>query len=63
MENGNAPIRILEPTQCEGGCQALDCLEQAHKLGRPFRQGLLDSQMPEMYGFSVAERIKQQPNE
>ena len=50
----------LRPTQCEGGRQALPYLEQAYAQGRPFRLVLLDAQMPDLDGFSVAERIKQQ---
>jgi signal transduction histidine kinase/DNA-binding response OmpR family regulator len=52
----------LKPTQCECGHEALNYLEQAHAQGRPFRLVLLDAQMPEMDGFSVAERIRQQPH-
>lgn len=52
----------LKPTQCEGGRQALHHLEQAHAQGRPFRLVLLNAQMREMDGFSVAEQIKQQPH-
>jgi signal transduction histidine kinase/DNA-binding response OmpR family regulator len=50
----------MKPMQCEDGRQALNYLEQAHAQGRPFRLVLLDAQMPEMDGFTVAERIKQQ---
>jgi two-component system, sensor histidine kinase and response regulator len=52
----------LKPTQCESGRQALLELEQAHAQGKPFRLVLLTAQMREMDGFSVAERIKQQPH-
>jgi signal transduction histidine kinase/DNA-binding response OmpR family regulator len=52
----------LKPTHCESGRVALRCLEQAHADGRPFRLVLLDSQMPEMEGFSVAEWIQHQPH-
>jgi two-component system sensor histidine kinase/response regulator len=52
----------VKPTQCEHGRQALHYLEQAHEQGKPFRLVLLDAQMPEMDGFSVAEWIKQQPH-
>jgi signal transduction histidine kinase/CheY-like chemotaxis protein len=52
----------VKPTQCEGGRQALHYLEQTHAQGKPFRLVLLDAQMPEMDGFSVAERINEQPH-
>ncbi len=52
----------MKPTPCESGGEALRCLEQAHAAGRPFRLVLLDAQMPEMDGFSVAERLQQQPH-
>jgi CheY-like chemotaxis protein len=52
----------LKPTLCESGRQALLELEQAHAQGKPFRLVLLTAQMPEMDGFSVAERIKLKPH-
>jgi two-component system sensor histidine kinase/response regulator len=52
----------VKPTPCEGGRRALHYLEQAHAQGEPFRLVLLDAQMPEMDGFSVAEWVKQQPH-
>ncbi len=52
----------FKPTQCADGREALNYLEQAHAQGKPFRLVLLDAQMPEMDGFSAAERIKQQPH-
>jgi signal transduction histidine kinase/CheY-like chemotaxis protein len=52
----------LRPTQCEDGRKALPYLEQAHAAGKPFRLVLLDAQMPDIDGFSVAEGIKQRPH-
>ena len=49
----------LKPTQCESGAKALELLEEAKAQGRPFRLVLLDEQIPEMDGFTVAENIKQ----
>ena len=52
----------LRPTQCADGRKALPYLEQAHAEGKPFRLVLLDAQMPDIDGFSVAEAIKKQPH-
>jgi signal transduction histidine kinase/DNA-binding response OmpR family regulator len=52
----------MKPSECESGCEALSCLEEAHARGTPFRLVLLDAQMPEMDGFTVAEGIKERPH-
>jgi len=44
------------------GQKALDILEQAKNAGQTFALLLIDSQMPEMDGFSLAEKIKQNPD-
>jgi CheY-like chemotaxis protein len=49
----------MKPTLSEGGAQALTLLQQADSRGTPFVLVLLDGQMPEMDGFTVAEKIKQ----
>ena len=49
------------PTLTEGGAEALAAMEQAASENRPFRLVLLDAMMPEMDGFTLAERIKARP--
>src|SRR5687767_6119908 len=44
-----------------GGREALQALEKAARAGRPYPLVLLDSNMPEMDGFSVAEGIRKHP--
>jgi PAS domain S-box-containing protein len=52
----------LQPTAVESGGAALAALEDAHQAGRPFRLALLDTHMPEMDGFTLAEAIHQHPD-
>src|ERR1700688_4836396 len=47
----------MKPTAVEGGKAALQALEIAKGMGHSFRLVLLDGQMPEMDGFTVAEQI------
>ena len=51
----------MEPTLTEGGAEALSAMERAASEGRPYHLVLLDAMMPEMDGFTLAERIKDRP--
>ena len=52
----------MKPTEVESGEAALARMKQAKKSGKPFDIVLIDSFMPEMDGFTLAEKIKQDPN-
>ena len=67
VDDNAASRRILEemlahwdmkPTLADGGSTALARLEEARKAGDPFPLILLDTEMPDMDGFALAERIK-----
>ena len=49
----------MRATDVTGGRAALEALRIARDMGYPFRLVLLDSQMNDLDGFSVAERIKE----
>jgi two-component system, sensor histidine kinase and response regulator len=49
------------PSVVESGQEALDFLDHAEGAGQRFPLVLLDAQMPNMDGFSVAERITSDP--
>ena len=51
----------MRPTAVEGGRAALQALEIAKSTGRAFPLILLDGQMPEMDGFTLAELIQKDP--
>jgi signal transduction histidine kinase/DNA-binding response OmpR family regulator len=51
----------MKPTAVSSGRAALDALADASRLGDPFVLVLLDANMPDMDGFSVAERIAARP--
>ena len=51
----------MRPTAADRGRTALEAMQQAQEAGNPFPLVLLDAQMPEMDGFTLAERIKQNP--
>ena len=48
----------MQPTLVDSGRQALAKLEEAKRQGRPYSLILLDAQMPEMDGFSIAENVQ-----
>src|SRR5882762_6289912 len=52
----------MRPTLAAGGPQALAALEEVTGKKNAYPLILLDSQMPELDGFSVAKAIKQDPN-
>jgi two-component system, sensor histidine kinase and response regulator len=51
----------MRPTTVESGRAALEVLERPGQVGMTFPLVLLDTHMPEMDGFTVAEKIKQNP--
>ena len=51
----------MRPTLADGGQQATEFLELAKVQGAMFRLVLLDAQMADMDGFTLAERIQRDP--
>jgi len=49
----------MRPTLADGGRSAIEALRRAQQAGKPFSLVVIDAQMPEMGGFTVAEKIKQ----
>ena len=52
----------MKPVTAESGRAALKMMTRAYDDGESFRLVLLDGHMPEMDGFEVAARVKQDPN-
>jgi PAS domain S-box-containing protein len=52
---------MMIPTEADGGRCALALLEQSKRARNPYAVILLDSQMPEVDGFAVAEFVKGDP--
>jgi PAS domain S-box-containing protein len=52
----------MEPVLAASGRAALEILSQAAQAGEPFPLALIDVQMPEMDGYTLAEKIKQDPD-
>jgi signal transduction histidine kinase/CheY-like chemotaxis protein/HPt (histidine-containing phosphotransfer) domain-containing protein len=52
----------MRPVAVSGGHEALATMAEARRQGTPFPIILLDAQMPEMDGFSLAEEIKRNPD-
>src|ERR1700676_2128168 len=50
----------MKPTAVDGGRAALQAIEVAKNAGYPFPLILLDGQMPEMDGFTLAEHIQKE---
>jgi two-component system sensor histidine kinase/response regulator len=49
------------PSEADGGQRAMGLLEQSKRAANPYAVILLDSQMADMDGFTVAESIKRDP--
>jgi PAS domain S-box-containing protein len=59
---GEAVARLgAKSTQANGAAAALAALQHAANSGRSFNLILLDSRMPDMEGFDLAEQIKRNP--
>jgi CheY-like chemotaxis protein/HPt (histidine-containing phosphotransfer) domain-containing protein len=54
--------RQMRPHAVGSGAEALAALGTAAESGEPFELMLLDCMMPEMDGFEVAEKVREDPN-
>ena len=48
----------MQPTAVENGAMAIDALTEAHEAGQPYAIALLDAMMPDLDGFTLADRIR-----
>jgi CheY-like chemotaxis protein/nitrogen-specific signal transduction histidine kinase len=53
---------LMIPTLTDGGWAGLEAMKQARDAAKPFPLVLIDSQMPDMDGFALAEKIIQDPS-
>jgi two-component system, sensor histidine kinase and response regulator len=51
----------MKPAMADGGWTGLETMRQAKAAGKPFPLVLIDALMPDMDGFTLAERIKEDP--
>ena len=51
----------MRPAMADGGWTGLAAMKQAKEAGKPFPLVLIDACMPDMDGFTLAERIKEDP--
>lgn len=51
----------MKPALADGGWTGLETMKQAKAAGKPFPLVLIDALMPDMDGFTLAERIKEDP--
>lgn len=52
----------MQPTWVESGTAALERLKRAEAEGHGFKLAIIDSNMPGMNGFALAERIRAEPH-
>jgi PAS domain S-box-containing protein len=66
LTNRHILVEVLKrwkmiPTEANGGQRAIEILEESKRARNPYAVILLDSQMPDVDGFAVAEFIKRDP--
>jgi two-component system sensor histidine kinase/response regulator len=52
----------MEPTSAASGPEGLKLMKDRKAAGRPFDLAIIDANMPEMDGFTLAERIRDEPD-